>query len=114
MPKVSDGRYIHVGLVGPKPRRKRVGDGQTVDIPLPLADDQVLRWGRGEVGPSSCWSDGDQARRSASSEAWGRPRYVKANRVDPHFPEKPAEGSRERPYRRPTQVGGCESTKVDG
>ena len=34
--KVSWGRLIHPGLVGPKPRRKRVGDGQTVNIPLPL------------------------------------------------------------------------------
>jgi hypothetical protein len=41
MPKVSDGRYIHVGLVGPKPRPQGVGDGQTVDIPLPFADEQV-------------------------------------------------------------------------
>ena len=52
--------------------------------------------------------------RSFGSEAWGRPRDTKANRVDPHFQEKPAEGCRERPYRKPTQVGGCESTKVDG
>ena len=77
-------------------------------------DDQVPREGRGEVGPSSCWSYGDQARRGVTPEAWGRPRDTKANRVDPHFLEKPAEGSRERPYRKPTQVGGCESTKVDG
>ena len=45
---------------------------------------------------------------------WGRLRDTKANQVEPRFLEKPAEGSRERPYRRPTQVGGCESTKVDG
>jgi hypothetical protein len=43
MPQGSDGRYIHVGLVGPKPRPQGVGDGQTVDIPLPRWDDQVLR-----------------------------------------------------------------------
>ncbi len=34
--KVSWGRLIRPGLVGPKPRRKRVGDGQTVNIQLPL------------------------------------------------------------------------------
>ena len=39
MAKVSYGRLILVGLVGPKPRPNGVGDGQTVDIPLPLADD---------------------------------------------------------------------------
>ncbi len=42
MAEVSYGRFILVGLVGPKPRPKGVGDGQTVDIPLPLADDSVL------------------------------------------------------------------------
>ena len=39
MAEVSYGRFIHVGLVGPKPRPKGVGDGQTVYIPLPLVDD---------------------------------------------------------------------------
>jgi hypothetical protein len=43
MPQGSDGRYIHVGLVGPKPRPQGVGDGQTVDIPLPLKDAEVFR-----------------------------------------------------------------------
>lgn len=43
MPQGSDGRYIHVGLVGPKPRPSGVGDGQTVDIPLPLGDAKVRR-----------------------------------------------------------------------
>ncbi len=41
MAEVSAARFILGGLVGPKPRPKGVGDGQTVDIPLPLADDQV-------------------------------------------------------------------------
>ncbi len=36
MPKVSYGRLIRVGLVGPKPRAKAVGDGQLVSIPAPL------------------------------------------------------------------------------
>ena len=43
MAEVSAARFILGGLVGPKPRPKGVGDGQTVDIPLPLADDQVPR-----------------------------------------------------------------------
>ena len=43
MAEVSAARFILGGLVGPKPRPKGVGDGQTVDIPLPLADDSV-RW----------------------------------------------------------------------
>ena len=41
MAEVSSARFILGGLVGPKPRPKGVGDGQTVDIPLPLADDSV-------------------------------------------------------------------------
>ena|GEM_PF-3158571 len=34
-PKVSYGRFVRVGLVGPKPRPKGVGDGQLVNIPAP-------------------------------------------------------------------------------
>ena len=34
-PKVSYARLIRVGLVGPKPRAKAVGDGQRVIIPVP-------------------------------------------------------------------------------
>ena len=37
MSKVSDGRLIRVGLVGPKPRLRSVGDGQQVNIPVPPA-----------------------------------------------------------------------------
>jgi hypothetical protein len=39
MAEVSSATIIVGGLVGPKPRPKGVGDGQTVDIPLPLADE---------------------------------------------------------------------------
>ena len=34
-PKDSYGRSFRVGLVGPKPRAKAVGDGQLVSIPVP-------------------------------------------------------------------------------
>ena len=34
-PKVSWGREIHPGLVGPKARPKGVADGQLVNIPVP-------------------------------------------------------------------------------
>ena len=33
-PKVSWGRLVRPGLVGPKPRSKGVGDGQQVNIPV--------------------------------------------------------------------------------
>ena len=61
-------------------------------------------------------SSGREVRHRAGRkpEARGRLRDTKANQANPHFLEKPHAGSRERPYRRPTQVGGCESTKVDG
>ena len=36
-PKDSYGRSFRVGLVGPKPRAKAVGDGQLVSIPAPPA-----------------------------------------------------------------------------
>ena len=39
--KVSDGRLIRVGLVGPKPRPKGVGDGHPVNIPEPLSRSEV-------------------------------------------------------------------------
>ena len=35
-PKVSWGRLIHPGLVDPKPRPKGVGDGESVNIQIPL------------------------------------------------------------------------------
>jgi hypothetical protein len=44
--KVSDGRSVRVGLVGPKPRLKSVGDGQRVNIPVPQWSDG----GRSVVG----------------------------------------------------------------
>ena len=34
--------------------------------------------------------------------------------IEPCLREKPGMGSCERPYRKPTRVAGCESTKVDG
>ena len=50
MAEGSYGRFIHVGLVGPKPRPNGVGDGQTVYIPLPLVDDTVRRTRGGRPG----------------------------------------------------------------
>ena len=55
-----------------------------------------------------------EMQRPCTARCGGRRRATKANVVDPYLPEKPNWGSVECPYRRPTQVGGCESTKVDG
>ena len=51
----------------------------------------------------------------ASREGWATSRSrASGESIEPGLREKPALGSRERPYRRPTRVAGCESTKVDG
>jgi hypothetical protein len=44
MPKVSYARIVLVGLVGPKPRSRDVGDGQLVYIPVPPVG-RYERWG---------------------------------------------------------------------
>ena len=44
MPKVSYARIVLVGLVGPKPRARAVGDGQLVYIPVPPVG-RYERWG---------------------------------------------------------------------
>ena len=60
------------------------------------------------------------ARRSGSperrvTEEWGihrlRPLEIQLSLC---LLEKPGDGCRERPYRKPTLVAGCENTKVDG
>ena len=43
-PKVSWGRLVRPGLVGPKSRPKGVVDGQQVNIPVPLKV-RYQRWG---------------------------------------------------------------------
>ncbi len=43
-PKVSWGRLVRPGLVGPKPRPKGVGDGEPVNIPAPPIL-RKKRWG---------------------------------------------------------------------
>ena len=114
MPKVSYGRYIRVGLVGPKPRPKGVGDGQTVDIPLPLADDSVPRV------CGVCYverSVGDPASNCAGANlrvgCRGRGKPVKGNSTYARLQEKHGWGCRERPYRKPTLVAGHKCAKVD-
>ncbi len=55
-----------------------------------------------------------RARRACTEEwemPWLRPWQIQLSLC---LQEKPAGGSRERPYRKPTPVAGCESTKVDG
>ncbi len=48
------------------------------------------------------------------AEGWETSCFGRGDSIEPGLREKPGGGSRERPYRRPTRVAGCESTEVDG
>src|SRR6476620_473599 len=116
MAEDSSGRPILGGLVGPKPRPKGVGDGQTVDIPSPRADDQVRSGdgaGQAERGVGDAASNRAGPERSGlrRGKDHGRPWSI---RPSPGLQEKPRAGGRARPYRRPTLVAGYENTKGNG
>ena len=73
MAEVSAARFILGGLVGPKPRLKSVGDGQTVEIPSPRADDQVRSGdgaGRAERGAGDAASLRAGASRGGAEASW--------------------------------------------
>ena len=65
--------------------------------------------GHGASKPAGVHAFGCVLRGGGNSEA-----PASGDSIDPGLREKPALGSRERPYRKPTRVAGCESTKVDG
>jgi hypothetical protein len=48
--KVSYATLVVVGLVGPKPRPKGVGDGQLVNIPAPPIYRFKVKEGHGKLG----------------------------------------------------------------
>ena len=50
----------------------------------------------------------------AGAEGWETSRFGGGDSIEAGLREKPPGGSRERPYRKPTRVAGCESTEVDG
>jgi hypothetical protein len=70
--KVSDGRLIRVGLVGPKPRLESVGDGQQVNIPVPPGG---AKGGRRRVDQPEDGRAGAElvGRRSSSGKPWTEP-----------------------------------------
>jgi hypothetical protein len=47
-------------------------------------------------------------------EKWETRRATDGDSIEPRLLEKPGDECRERPYRKPTLVAGCQSTKVDG
>ena len=53
MSKVSDGRSVRVGLVGPKLKPKGVSDGQPVNIPVPIGRSVGVTLGKAQ--PLSGW-----------------------------------------------------------
>jgi hypothetical protein len=113
MAEVSAARFILGGLVGPKPRPKGVGDGQTVDIPSPRADEQVRP---GDGARKAERGAGD----AASNHAGRKPEVgesegaTRRDSVGAGLQEKPWAGSRARPYRKPTLVAGHEYAKGNG
>ena len=115
MAEVSAARFILGGLVGPKPRPKGVGDGQTVDIPLPLRtikSQACAGWVRPSAA-SELLRLSVQALDSSESQGRGVGKPVLGNSADTRLPEKHTWGSRERPYRKPTLVAGHKCAKVD-
>ena len=52
--------------------------------------------------------------RRVALEKWETRRATDGDSIEPRLQEKPGDECRERPYRKPTLVAGCESTKVDG
>ena len=65
--------------------------------------------GHGASKPAVSWSSDQRCEGWETSES-----CALGDSIDPGLQEKPAWGSCERPYRKPTRVAGCESTKVDG
>ena len=68
MSKVSDGRSVPVGLVGPKPRLRSVGDGQQVNIPVPAWGVQQGRAGKGEPLNGLRWQAGNTREAGATAQ----------------------------------------------
>ena len=97
-------------------RPKGVADGQPVNIPaLPVG----AMGGRSRLGGPEPWtsparSAGWEVGKSASRVLCvvGKPQGD--NPPKPGSREKPLSTTHGNPYRKPTQVGGCESTKARG
>jgi hypothetical protein len=57
--KVSDGRSVRVGLVGPKLRPTGVSDGQPVNIPVPGRGSSAEHAGDGQPPSGGRWQAGN-------------------------------------------------------
>ena len=95
--KVSWAMIITPGLVGPKPRRISVGDGQRVNIPVPAC---TCFWMRGEIAEASSWlypSNPDNI-------GGMRPCHSTGEFCQSTDKKSPETYGSSRPYRKPTQV----------
>ena len=73
-------------------------------------------WGRSSapIGHGASKPAGAVGFVPATTEGWETWRFGAGDSIESGLREKPCGGSRERPYRKPTRVAGCESTEVDG
>ncbi len=116
-PKGSDGRAIHVGLVGPKPRPEGVGDGDPVNIPGPAMGSeggkQSAKSTRRMVGPGQAC----RPKKGVGKAAPGG-RGVKGSRktevTGARCQEKPLNGEPSLTVPQTDTGGWVENTKVNG
>ena len=94
MSKVSDGRSVRVGLVGPKPRLKSVGDGQPVNIPVPECGVGLRPSREGEPLSGLRWQVVND------HDAGGQPQKS----LTPGGKKSLLDVEAHRPYHKPTQV----------
>ena len=104
--------YSAQGQSVPKPRPKGVGDGQRVNIPVPLVGrDGVTQKGR----QAGCWTSrckpvdgsvGKSAEQAFMPRREVMPRSFGTEAVEPTLTGKTSKYTRVWPYRKPTQVGG--------
>ncbi len=104
--KVSWGRLIHPGLVGPKSRPKGVDDGQSVNIQIPL----LLRYelvedaGGYAIAVLDVRVECRTRVRKDTAKAMGAKATAAEKSLIPGCQEKPVCELINRPYRNPTQV----------
>jgi hypothetical protein len=95
--KVSYPPIIGVGLVGPKPRRISVGDGQRVNIPVPAMH---CSWMRGMIAGAGSWLYPSNRSNRPGMKGFLR----EADSCQSTDQKSPRTYVHSRPYRKPTQV----------
>ena len=97
--EVSRATVIVPGLVGPKPRRVSVGDGQRVNIPVPVMYCPRMR---GMVSEADSWLyPSKRLVFGQSANETARKSGISVSQADKKSPQAYVHS---RPYRKPTQV----------